>query len=379
MSDDMTMKKSPFLRLGAYAFSTLLAVALTGCRTGNPGATPSYTGLMSSRGSIPPAYAQVQPLPASASQARPALPDAPASAGEGVYGGIGEENAFVAPAPELVNQVEVVEVEAPLPPQEAPAPQETEEPKGWTLPPVPKAQPAPAGEAAATYVVRGGDSLSRIAAAHGVKTADLLAANPKITSPDKIQVGQVLNLPAGAKANAAPATTKATTKDSQPASGKGVAREAIPEDGKYTVRSGDSLWLIARRFGVKSADLTLWNNLSSDRLQVGQVLTLKGTPAPAAPAPAPAVVPAAAPVPAPAVEEPLLPPVEPAPAPAETEEKVAQWDYFNHTAAENETLQSIADMYETTVEDLLQLNPQIKSDSDLKPQVTVLKVPSRSN
>ena len=189
-------------------------------------------------------------------------------------------------------------------------------------------------------MVRGGDSLSRIAAAHGVKTADLLAANPKITSPDKIQVGQVLNLPAGAKANAAPATTKATTKDSQPASGKGVAREAIPEDGKYTVRSGDSLWLIARRFGVKSADLTLWNNLSSDRLQVGQVLTLKGTPAPAAPAPAPA---APAVVPAPAVEEPLLPPVEPAPAPAETEEKVAQWDYFNHTAAENETLQSIAD------------------------------------
>ena len=84
-------------------------------------------------------------------------------------------------------------------------------------------------------------------------------------------------------------------------------------------------------------------------------------------------------MPAPAVEEPLLPPVEPVPAPAETEEKVAQWDYFNHTAAENETLQSIADMYETTVEDLLQLNPQIKGDSDLKPQVTVLKVPSRSN
>lgn len=33
-------------------------------------------------------------------------------------------------------------------------------------------------------------------------------------------------------------------------------------DGRYTVRTGDSLWLIARRHGVGVADLLAWNNLS---------------------------------------------------------------------------------------------------------------------
>ena len=46
-----------------------------------------------------------------------------------------------------------------------------------------------------TYLIKPGDTLNSIAKRHGVSLAALLAANPKITDPNKIRAGDVLNLP----------------------------------------------------------------------------------------------------------------------------------------------------------------------------------------
>ncbi|MFD2718128.1 LysM peptidoglycan-binding domain-containing protein [Hymenobacter monticola] len=46
-----------------------------------------------------------------------------------------------------------------------------------------------------TYQIKPGDTLGRIAAAHQLSLADLLAANRQITNPNSIQVGQIINLP----------------------------------------------------------------------------------------------------------------------------------------------------------------------------------------
>jgi murein DD-endopeptidase MepM/ murein hydrolase activator NlpD len=46
-----------------------------------------------------------------------------------------------------------------------------------------------------SYTVKAGDTLSKIAARNGVTLADLLKANPKISDPNKIYVGQTINLP----------------------------------------------------------------------------------------------------------------------------------------------------------------------------------------
>lgn len=46
-----------------------------------------------------------------------------------------------------------------------------------------------------TYTVKTGDNLSKIAKRFGTNIAQLLKANPQIKNPDKIQVGQVINLP----------------------------------------------------------------------------------------------------------------------------------------------------------------------------------------
>ena len=46
-----------------------------------------------------------------------------------------------------------------------------------------------------TYKIKPGDTLSAIAKRNGISLAQLLKANPQITNPDKIQVGQLVNLP----------------------------------------------------------------------------------------------------------------------------------------------------------------------------------------
>jgi murein DD-endopeptidase MepM/ murein hydrolase activator NlpD len=45
------------------------------------------------------------------------------------------------------------------------------------------------------YTVKPGDSLTKIAKRNGISLAQLLKANPQITNPDRIQVGQLVNLP----------------------------------------------------------------------------------------------------------------------------------------------------------------------------------------
>lgn len=48
-----------------------------------------------------------------------------------------------------------------------------------------------------TYVVAAGDTMSGIAATHGVTLGALEAANPQVTDPSVIEIGQLLNLPRG--------------------------------------------------------------------------------------------------------------------------------------------------------------------------------------
>ena len=70
--------------------------------------------------------------------------------------------------------------------------------------------------------------------------------------------------------NLAEAVTKAIV---EYAGGKYVA----PLDSNYyTVKSGDSLWSISRKFGVTVAELKEANNLSSNLLSIGQNLIIPG-------------------------------------------------------------------------------------------------------
>ena len=102
-----------------------------------------------------------------------------------------------------------------------------------------------------TYIVSAGDTLSEIAAKHKVTISSLKRANN--LSSNLIKVGQELVIKAPASG---PKTTPVRKLN-------------------YQVRSGDSLYLIAKRFDLKITDITSWNKLDKNKyLQPGQRLTL---------------------------------------------------------------------------------------------------------
>lgn len=105
------------------------------------------------------------------------------------------------------------------------------------------------------YAVRHGDTLWEIARRHGVRVSDLTAWNG-ISAQAVLRPGQRLTLRAG--------EGRAITSAAQHPGATPI---------EYRVRRGDSLWSIARRFGVTVAELRSWNGLPKHGyLQPGQRL-----------------------------------------------------------------------------------------------------------
>ncbi|MFV0421018.1 LysM peptidoglycan-binding domain-containing protein [Oleidesulfovibrio sp.] len=95
-----------------------------------------------------------------------------------------------------------------------------------------------------SYVVSSGDTLYDIARSHNTSVATLKRANS--LRGNTLRPGQKLYIPGDSKV-----TAVNTSKSDK-------ARKATV----YKVRSGDSLWAIARKFNVTHNDLMQWNNLS---------------------------------------------------------------------------------------------------------------------
>ena len=71
--------------------------------------------------------------------------------------------------------------------------------------------------ALATILVQPGDTLSGIAAQHGVSLSSVEAANPQIANYDLIYAGQSIHLPGGGSAQSAPVEQSAPVQHSAPA------------------------------------------------------------------------------------------------------------------------------------------------------------------
>jgi len=102
--------------------------------------------------------------------------------------------------------------------------------------------------------IRSGDSWWRLSRRYGVPIRVLKRVNQ--TSSNLLRPGQSVLIPG----------TKAAYR----------LGEQPPSDGVYSVRSGDSLWEIARRFDTRVSALRRANQLTSNTLQVGQKLTIPG-------------------------------------------------------------------------------------------------------
>lgn len=122
------------------------------------------------------------------------------------------------------------------------------------------------------YIVRSGDVLGKIADKFGVRVSQIMDWNN--LRSDRINVGQRLLIYTMEKTQG-----KAKTPSEPKASKQDTDRPASPslnltETKTYTVKSGDSLWLIAKKFpGVSAEDIMEWNNIN-DNIRPGQKLII---------------------------------------------------------------------------------------------------------
>ena len=110
--------------------------------------------------------------------------------------------------------------------------------------------------AANTYTVKKGDTLSGIAKKYGVSYKTLMSWNNLKST--NIKSGQKLKV------------TGSTTKTAKTAS-------STKATSTYTVKKGDTLSGIAKKYGVSYKTLMSWNNLKSTNIKTGQKLKVKGT------------------------------------------------------------------------------------------------------
>ncbi len=227
-----------------------------------------------------------------------------------------------------------------------------------------------------TYSVKKGDSLWKIARMYGITSQELANENG-IELSQILKIGLTLKIPPGGKfipANERPVVKPQKTKKKL---GK-IERKSVPGSGMYTVVKGDSLWKIARKFGVKVKELKKLNNLKSDRLDIGQVLfltpidgknlkSLPGKPSTAQPensystfnkinspeqSNAATEVDVAINVPDTAIGK-------------SASKKPSKFKNLPHYIAGGDTLESISEMYGSKVEWILESNPAINSNEDL--------------
>jgi LysM repeat protein len=223
--------------------------------------------------------------------------------------------------------------EAPPPVVTMPPPEPVAKPPAPPViqPPAP-VEPAPPVLETKTYVVRSGDSLSRIAQRFNVSARDIAQMN-KIGDPNKIRIGQKLALPAYVNLNAPPLPP---LKPRAAAAPKPAAVAAA--GGEYVVKAGDCLSKIAQAHGTTTKALRDANSLSTDNLKIGQKL----------------VIPAAAAAPAPATAGPAAEAAPPAPVPSLPAD-IKPSDII-HVVEPNQDLGSIAMMYGVRAEEIIRLN-----------------------
>ncbi|HEY0967287.1 MAG TPA: LysM peptidoglycan-binding domain-containing protein [Opitutaceae bacterium] len=138
-----------------------------------------------------------------------------------------------------------------------------------------------------TYTVKSGDTLGAIARRNGTTVEALRSANR--LSGDSLRAGQILVLPAGATVPAAATETAAA--GTTPAASAARSANSVT----HTVAPGETLSEIARRYGVRYAEIATANNITDPtRVRAGQELVIPGWQAPAgSTAAAPASTPAA--------------------------------------------------------------------------------------
>ncbi len=190
------------------------------------------------------------------------------------------------------------------------------------------------------HKVKRRETLSRIAGRYGTSAKNIAEMNRLRSSRSRLRTGQQLKIPIDADEYA---------RINDQLKGSGSYRNGGSTDVVHRVKRGESLSSIARRYGVRIADLRNLNNISygNDKIRIGQRLIV---------------------------------------AKKETkkkEPKIARLErpkIVKHRVKRGETLAKIADMYDVTINSIKSLNrikkTKILSGQTLKIQTSIDRKPS---
>lgn len=189
-----------------------------------------------------------------------------------------------------------------------------------------------------THVVARGETLSTIARRYGASASEIAGINGIKGYKSRLRRGASLRIPIGGQTSepevaSASTSSSSSTQKSEPAP-KTVSPAANRSQIKHVVASGDNLTNIARRYGVRIADLRNWNDISYDKenIRIGDELIVAVVDRPNSTA---------------------------------SVERLNVKRVVDHTIAKGESLASIANLYGTTQERLRELN-KMSSKSRLR-------------
>ncbi|MBD9098920.1 LysM peptidoglycan-binding domain-containing protein [bacterium] len=167
------------------------------------------------------------------------------------------------------------------------------------------------------YVVKKGDSLYSIANKNNITLDELKKIN-NLTS-NMLSIGQVLKLP---------------------------TQDKVEEIAMYTVQKGDSLYSIAKKFGITVDEIKSLNNLTSNNLAIGEQLMIKSSTG----------------------DEPINP----------EEECIgtgyAEPQYIMYTVQRGDSLYTIAKKYNTSVDNIKSLNNLTSNNLFIGQQLKIKEV-----
>ena len=126
------------------------------------------------------------------------------------------------------------------------------------------------------YVVKNGDYLGRIASRNRCTVAQIKRWNG--LKSNNIRVGQRLVIYRGGGGPSTSSSSSSTTAAASSSSSSSSTQSSTPT-GTYTVKSGDTLSGIATRHGVTVNQLKQWNGLTSNNIKIGQKLKLNSSTA----------------------------------------------------------------------------------------------------
>lgn len=120
----------------------------------------------------------------------------------------------------------------------------------------------------AYYTAKKGDTPTKVAQHYGVAVGVLYEANPWMRSGSTIKTGRQVVVPTGGSGSVVVARQVSTVRESPDRGGS--------RGGYHTVRKGETLGGIAKRYHMSTAQLKSWNGLSGNTIRVGQKLRVSG-------------------------------------------------------------------------------------------------------